>query len=270
MRNLFPCVFIGENRKAFAQSVKQLNEYFKTDGIDLDWEYPAIEGHPGHAYTPEDKQNFTALLKIIREVLGEKYEISFAAGGFQKFIDEAIEWKEVIRYVDRINLMTYDLVNGYSTLTGHHTSLYSSDKQKESTDNAVTQLIKLGVPASKLVIGAAFYARVWENVDPANNGLYQTGKFKTSVAFKDFGRELKGSSYHYYWDDTTQAPYLFNTDKKLFATFDDQRSIRLKTQYAIDKGLDGIMFWELTLDNYENGLLHTIDDVKKKSNKKHQ
>jgi GH18 family chitinase len=35
-----------EGRKEFAQSAKDLCEKYKTDGIDLDWEYPAIEGYP--------------------------------------------------------------------------------------------------------------------------------------------------------------------------------------------------------------------------------
>ena len=50
-------------RKEFAQSVKNVSDYFHTDGIDLDWEYPAIEGYSGHAYTPGDKQNFATLVK---------------------------------------------------------------------------------------------------------------------------------------------------------------------------------------------------------------
>lgn len=265
-----PVFSSDQNRKDFAQSVKRLNGYFKTDGIDLDWEYPAIEGYPGHAFKPEDKQNFTALVKELRHALGTDHEISFAAGGFQKFIDEAVEWNEVIQHLDRVNLMTYDLVNGYSPVTGHHTSLYSSAQQKESADNAVKKLLSLGVPANKLVIGAAFYARVWEDVGPVNNGLYQTGKFKTSIAFKDFDKEWKDETYKIFWDDSTKAAYMYDAAGKLFATFDDQRSVQLKTQYAIDHGLNGIMFWELSLDKYTNGLLHQIDEVKKASNKQKQ
>jgi chitinase len=34
----------------------------------------------------------------------------------------------------------------------------------------------------------------------------------------------------------------------------------LKTKYAIEKGLGGIMFWELTEDVYNNGLLEVIDE----------
>src|SRR6187549_2432977 len=58
-----PVFSTEKGRKEFAASVKQLNEYFKTDGIDIDWEYPAIEGYPNHQYLPADKQNFTALMQ---------------------------------------------------------------------------------------------------------------------------------------------------------------------------------------------------------------
>jgi chitinase len=101
--------------KEFAQSVKELSDYFGSDGIDLDWEYPAIEGYPGHKYDPKDKENFTTLVKQLRKALGNGREISFAAGGFKKFLDNAIEWKKVMKKVDRVNIMTYDLVNGYAT-----------------------------------------------------------------------------------------------------------------------------------------------------------
>ena len=58
-------------RNEFAQSVKELNDYFGTDGIDLDWEYPAIEGYPGHKYQSVDRNNFTSLVKAIRISLGD-------------------------------------------------------------------------------------------------------------------------------------------------------------------------------------------------------
>jgi len=259
-------VFSSEKgRREFSQSVLQLSEFFKSDGIDLDWEYPAIEGYPGHKYYPGDKQNFTALIKELRKTLGTKYEISFAAGGFQKFLDEAVAWKDVVNDVDRINLMTYDLVNGYSTLTGHHTPLYSNSDQKESTDNAVKYLIKLGIPANKLVIGAAFYGRMWENVSPTRNGLYQSGKFKMGVNYNKFSQELsKEKGFVAYWDDVAKAPYSYNAEKKLYITYDDKKSMELKTKYVADTKLNGIMFWELTNDTYTDGLLDAINGVKTK------
>ena len=117
------------SRQEFARSVKELNDYFNTNGIDLDWEYPVIEGYPGHPFQPGDKQHFTALVSALRAQLGSTNEISFAAGGFEKYLEQSIDWKAVAPMVDKINLMTYDLVNGNGTITGHHTPLYSTPGQ---------------------------------------------------------------------------------------------------------------------------------------------
>ena len=253
-------VFAEENnRKEFASSVKELSAYFKTDGIDLDWEYPTIPGYPGHPYSPADKDNFTALVKQLRQTLGKRAEISFAAGGFPKFLQEAVDWTEVMKYTDRVNLMTYDLINGFDTATGHHTGLYSTPQQMYSVDNAVSYLTSIGVPANKLVVGAAFYARVWENVPATQNGLYQVGKFKNSVGYRNFPNVLSPQEgFEYHWDSTAHAPYMYNAAKKLFATFDDQESLKQKTKYVLEHKLNGIMFWQLTHDTYRNGLLNSI------------
>jgi chitinase len=247
-------------RDEFSESVLKLNQYFNTDGIDLDWEYPAIEGYPGHAYKIQDRENFTALLKSLRKTMGQRYELSFAAGGFQKFLEQSVDWSKAMKIIDRVNVMSYDLYHGYSTVTGHHTALYSNATQKESTDNAVQYLIKIGVPRNKIVIGAAFYARIWENVEPVNNGLYQTGHFKMGIDYKNLASKLK--DFQLLWDDISKSPYGYNAAEKLFVTFDDEKSIALKTKYAIDQKLDGIMFWELSLDTYKNGLVDCMYKTK--------
>ncbi len=252
-----------KGRESFAVSVREMSASFGADGIDLDWEYPAIEGYPGHRFGPEDKPNFTALVKTLRTILGEEQEISFAAGGFTRFLQEAIEWRSVMPLLNRVNIMTYDLINGYSRLTGHHTPLYSTPFQLESTDHAIRYLDSVGVPRNKMVIGAAFYARVFENADSVDNGLNRPAKFKSFVPYKDFLRSFReADGYRAFWDPTAQAPYSYHSGLRHFATYDDPRSIRLKTQYAIDRHLQGIMFWELTLDQPANGLLNEIFKVK--------
>ena len=110
-------------RSEFVRSVKHLTDYFHTDGIDLDWEYPALVNVPGYAFSPADKDHFTALIRELRASLGKKNEISFAAGGYTDYLTTSIDWKNVAPLVNYINLMTYDLVNGYATVTGHHTPL---------------------------------------------------------------------------------------------------------------------------------------------------
>ena len=81
-----PVFSTDKGRKEFAASVKQLNDYFKTDGIDIDWEYPGMIGD-SNVYRPEDKQHYTVLFKELREGLNNlslitrmKYYVTTAVG----------------------------------------------------------------------------------------------------------------------------------------------------------------------------------------------
>ncbi|HSZ85697.1 MAG TPA: glycosyl hydrolase family 18 protein [Puia sp.] len=253
-----------KGRREFVRSVKHLTEYFHTDGIDLDWEYPALVNIPGYPFMPEDKDNFTALVKKLRKKMGADFEISFAAGGYTDYINHSIDWKNTMRYVDIVNLMTYDLVGGDDTVTGHHTSLYSTPGQLESTDHAIKLLDSIGVPRNKMAIGVAFYARIFQLRDSLNYGLYRPSKFFRGLSYRDYNKILlSDSGYVYRWDSVAQAPYMYNASKQLFVTFDDTSSIRIKTKYAIDNKLYGVMFWQLADDSYTNGLLDIIVNTNK-------
>ena len=131
---------------------------------------------------------------------------------------------------DRVNLMSYDLVNGNSTVSGHHTPLYSTPQQVESVDNGVKRLIAAGVPPEKIVIGAAFYARLFEVTDTANNGLYQSARFYHGLPFSRFDDTINvNNGFTLYWDTVAKLPYAFNIRRKLMATYDDKESIKIKT-----------------------------------------
>jgi chitinase len=170
-----------------------------------------------------------------------------------------VDWQAIMPELDFVNLMTYDLTNGYSKVTGHHTPLHCNKKQKESTSHCVNWLLNHNVPAQKLIIGAAFYARVWEFVPNATNGLYQNGNFKAGVAYKQFSTYFtEDKGFKYYFDKKSQAPYQYSSKEKLFATFDDERSIAAKSKFIKNKKLGGIMFWELGEDKEQGGLVDAI------------
>ena len=248
-----------EHRNTFAKTTVELLKEFNLDGIDLDWEYPAIEGYPGHAFDSSDKQNFTELVKALRKAMGKQYLLAFAAGGFTGYLEKSIDWDAVMPEVDFVNLMTYDLVSGFSKVTGHHTPLKDYRPNQQSTEKCVNWLQQHGVKSEQLIIGAAFYARVWENVSPENNGLYNAGSFKQGVSYKNFETYFNDSSgFRYYWDEKAEAPYRYSESKKLFATFDDERSIKAKTKFVRRKKLGGIMFWELREDKTTAGLVDAI------------
>lgn len=249
-----------EHREQFARTTVALFKQYNIDGLDLDWEYPAIQGYPGHTFDAADKNNFTELVKTLRREMGHDYLLSFAAGGFLKYLEQSVDWDAVIPEVDFVNLMTYDLVSGYATTTGHHTLLYDYKPGQQSTRKCVNWLLEKNVPSGKLIIGAAMYARVWENVPDTNHGLYQPGKFKRGVAYSDFSNYFSDTSgFTYYWDKKAKAPYQYNQKQQFFATFDDPRSIHEKTKFILRKKLGGIMFWELGEDAKENGLVEAMN-----------
>ena len=67
-----------------------------------------------------------------------------------------------------------------------------------------------------------------------------------------------------YWDHTAKAPYAYNKTDQLFATYDNRRSIALKTKYVVRQGLGGIMFWQLGDDPYKDGLLDALQKAREK------
>jgi chitinase len=239
--------------------VLEMTDYFHTDGIDLDWEFPTLGGYPGHPFSPADKDNFTSLLRALRTSLGPSKEISFILAGFSPYLRGSIDVVSAARIADRINLMTYDIIGSRSLITGHHTALYSTSRQQGSVDNAIRYLDSLKIPRDKIAIGAAFYGRRWDRVEDKDHGLYQPGVFTKFVSMRQIRKSYTSADgYRRYWDDTAQAPFLYNASHKVFLSYDDERSVAAKAAYVKKHRLNGIMFWELRLDIPRNGLLSVI------------
>ncbi|WP_245339286.1 glycosyl hydrolase family 18 protein [Paenibacillus shirakamiensis] len=246
-------VLTSASRNTFANSIVDYVKKYKLDGIDLDWEYPTQSADGVIKARPEDKQNYSTFLKLLREKLNAQglvdnkyYEITIAVGATQKYLD-GVEMPEIIKVLDNVNLMTYDFAGGWSTKTDHHTNLYGG---AISVDSSVKLFQKNGVPNNKIVIGAAFYSHIWTDVkSSANHGLGQEAKGSGDTpTYSDIVTKYNtAAGYTRYWDDTAKAPYLF--DGKTFVSYDDPQSVAAKAQYVLDQKLGGAMFWEYSQDN---------------------
>ena len=245
-----------EGREEFAISTAEIIESYDADGIDLDWEYPAISGYPGHKYQIQDKDNFTDLVILLRKYMNKDDILSFAAGASDRFFKNSVDWKKVMPLVNNVNLMTYDFYGSGSKNTGHHTALGSKGFNGRSAYKSINDLINLGVDPKQIFIGGAFYIKTFKNVDNLENGLYQNAEWNRSYNQINF-EEVK-SNFNFYWDDLAQAPYAYDSTNKIFATFDNEESIKLKSQFAIENKLGGIMFWQLMNDKKQDGLLKVM------------
>ncbi|MDA3729952.1 glycoside hydrolase family 18 protein [Niameybacter massiliensis] len=241
-----------EGRKSVAKSALYWMKKYNLDGIDLDWEYPSytVAGIKG---CREDKQNFTLLLKEMREAFDEvnkAYMLTIAAGGGKYYL-KGVEMGEAIKYLDYVQLMTYDLRGGFQTLTGHHTNLYPSelDLFDFSTKEAVDDFMAAGVPAEKIVIGVAFYSRMWRGVPDVDHGYLQMAETVGTYGpgyCKLVEEYINKNGFVRHWDDVAKAPYLFNGNT--FISYDDPESIHHKIAYMKEQNLGGIMYWEYCTD----------------------
>jgi chitinase len=246
-----------ELRKGFVSSTIDFIEKYNLDGTDMGWEYPEMPA-AGNTFRKEDTQNFTALMKELREGLdscGKDMTLTFASAGWEHYY-EHIETIEVMKYVNYMNIMTYDLAGGSTPFTAYHTNLgninianlkgtpaYSimkeSKRKPRSTQHIVNFCLNLGVKPVQMIIGGAFYGRGWKGVGPNNNGLYQKNKgvwkgWTQYASIRDKYENKGGFVRH--WDKTAQVPYLYNAKDSLFISYDDSESVTLTTKYVKKKG----------------------------------
>lgn len=271
----------ASTRQAFAASAISWIRKWNMDGVDIDWEYPGVNRAPDPSdYTdkgcpggPEDKQNYTLLLKDLRSALdvagaqdGKYYELTVAVGAGYEVID-LTDPADYAQYVDAINLMTYDYHGGFDSKIGHQAALYPNPldpfdeplKSRFNIDYTVNKFISMGVPASKLVVGMPFYTRGWNNVkvNPAMpGGMFGTGGGTLlgkwggggQGPYSEVEAMRNNPSYQEYWDDVSKAPYLYNASAGTLYTYDNEKSVGIKCDYILSKNLGGAMYWEIDGD----------------------
>ena len=269
--NFSDAALTDSSRAVFAHSAVEFMKRHQLDGVDIDWEYPGLPGED-NVYRPEDKENFTLMLKALREELdalgaadgregNDKYLLTIATGAQDEFLTTT-NLGEAQQYLDCINIMTYDFYTGGAPVTGFHTNLNLSvhdDARRRSAIQSVQGHLDAGVSPGKIVLGVAFYGRGWTDVHDENNGLFQTVNgegvsFPYGTLSKDY---IDKNGFVRYWDESAQAPYLWNAETKTFISYDDVESLTHKAAFIKSKGLGGVMFWEYSQDT-EGELLNIL------------
>jgi len=259
-KNFSDAVLTDTSRKAFAASAVDIIRKYELDGVDIDWEYPGLPGD-GNVHRPEDKQNFTLMFKELRRELNvmeqqsrKKLLLTTAVGGFKSFLEHT-EMDKAQHYLDYINLMTYDYFQDSLGIAIHHTNLYPSRQYSaaDNADKAVTDFVAAGVPVSKLVMGLAFYGRSATVTENKQHGLgVRTVEHKQGGGYSYLADSLMNrNGFKYYRDNEAKAAYLYNENTRQFISFDDEWSVKNKTDYVKKKGMAGLMFWEYSSDKKE-------------------
>ncbi|MER6911468.1 glycoside hydrolase family 18 protein [Streptomyces sp. NPDC000594] len=243
------------------------------DGIDIDWEWPGSAGEDDTPYTPEDKKNFTALVKEFRTQLDaysrseakrtgskpKRYDLSAFVPTAPAKIDAGFEVRKIMKDFDWVNLQGYDFhVSGEKT-TAQQSALFA--RNDFSVHQTVSDWLKRGAPAHKLVVGMPFYGQGWTGVSGGGDGMGQPAQRPApavhQAGFEDY-KVLKGlaESGKYKIHRKYGQAWLF--DGTTLWTYDDAKVLNAKTDYIRARGLGGAMFWSLDGDTDEGELVKAV------------
>ena len=262
-----------ESRDSFIRScVETLVKYPFLSGLDIDWEYPGVarspegESNEGNPVLGDDREHYTLLLKELREALDKQFSpgarILTVCAGASPYILSMQDYAALHAYVDRINLMTYDMAGPWDDCTGHHTALYGAG----SADESVKYLLNQGVPAEKIAIGSPLYSHGWKmsGKDQEIVGTAGTGTDDGDLTWRElFSLEQaaaeKGTpGWHAGYDEKAEAAWLWNDDPSsgnylTFLTYESARSLDAKLNYINEQRLGGLIVWQVHGDDAASG-----------------
>lgn len=212
-------------RQLFIMDCLELCDRFNLDGIDLNWEFPTISWN-GQTPLPNDIENFTLLVKEMRDIFKDKL-ITIATHVNAKYMNIC----ELEKYVDFFNVMCYDLGEGEKLQ--YHNAI---DNQYFNIMDSIKIYKKILQDTDKYVMGIPLYIR------------YNFKNKYTPINKVDF------SNPNYIINKGDIIPFLYEiVNYKLIpiGSFEDEESIKIKSNIIRDNNLGGFMIWNLA---------HDIDD----------
>jgi chitinase len=188
---------------AFADSAVQFIRTYGFNGVDIDYEYATSNNHAGN---PDDfwisnanRGTLWAGYEKIMKTLREKLDRASAQDGKHYLLTAAVpasgwllrgqEAYQVTRYLDYLNVMSYDLHGSWNHFVGPNAALYDDGKDGELAAGGVytaPQYEGMGylntdwayhyyrgaMQAGRINIGVPFYSRGWQGVTGGTNGLW--------------------------------------------------------------------------------------------------
>ena len=174
--------------------------------------------------------------------------------------DWAVKYFRGAMQAGRINIGIPYYTRGWQGVTGGDHGLNGRGPLPSQADCPV------GTGGSaKCGYGATGIDNMWHDKDEngnemgaGSNPLWHAKNLEQNIVpsyLRDWGlnpesnpdHQLKGR-YQRHYDSVAVAPWLWNADKQVFLSMEDEESMATKVQYVIDNDIGGIMFWELAGD----------------------
>ncbi len=249
------------NLKAFISNLTGFVSSYNYDGVDIDWE-------PLAAADVLQYTNFVKALRTALNGLSPSKLLTVAAPAYPVYGDsptaEFAMFASIQNQFDQINIMTYDLSGPYpGWVTWFNSPIYDggytfpgTDELVPSVNGAVNNFIGNGVAPGKLAVGLPFYGYIWMGMALPRQGWPSANTPTVTTPTYESIIDTYYQSNCYHWDATAQAAYLSITNTQsandMFISYDDVTACQTKVSYARNRGLGGIMIWELSQDYFSS------------------
>jgi chitinase len=258
----------ARNPAAFAGSCRALLDDPRWkglfDGIDVDWEYPNACGRVCDRSGPDA---LGRVLTALRIALGPDALVTAAVPADAGKL-ERTDYAAAAGPANWLSAMTYDYFgtgadDGAADPDDRHrtephsplTAYPGIPRATATTAATIDQLLRLGVPADKLLLGIGFYGRGWQGVTSGRVGATASGPaagpYEPGLA--DY-RLLAG-----------RCPPTGSAGGTAIAhcgsqwwSYDTPETIRTKMAYARSRSLAGAFAWELSGDTADGVLLKAL------------
>ncbi|KAJ7774101.1 endochitinase [Mycena olivaceomarginata] len=226
-------VATAQNRTLFVKTLVDFAKKYSLDGIDMDWEYPAVQGIGCNTIDVNDSANFLAFLQELRaDPLGSKLILS-AATAISPFADSdsnpSADVSAFSKVLDYIAIMNYDINGPWSAAVGPNAPFQDScappEFQAGSGVSAVSDWHAAGMPLDQIVLGVAAYGHSFR---VAKSDAFSNGSQTQLALYPPF--------------DTSNPP--------VGDAWDDQAGVDECGNFASQGGV--INFWGLIQQGYLN------------------
>ncbi|TEB25052.1 hypothetical protein FA13DRAFT_1260153 [Coprinellus micaceus] len=233
-------------RTTFINDALKLVEDYGFDGIDIDYEYPAsaAQGQGLADLVTSLRTAFTNLASRKSDTV--PYFVTAAVGAGPTGYSY-LNIKQMNAALDYWNLMAYDYAGSWLNYVDNQANVYGGARTGFSTDAALTYYLNNGASASKINIGIPLYGRAYENTDGLGKSYSGIGPGTIEAGVYSYkALPLAGASV--YQNKTDVTSYSYDSVKREFVSYDTPSIAKMKALYAVNKGLAGTMFWELSQD----------------------